>query len=446
MLDEEIKEFFKILLPMIGTRFIGFITGFFSMLMLSRSSLEAAASCALISSLLGLYMATAQGMLNPVGIEYAMSNMKKDFRKTEALFLNGFLISLLLFLLWMGLVYLTPYLGNFFSIDRNIILYVKNYFMNITPGIGCSLLYFLCCQLLSAENKQLNDAFFSLISCVVFAISFFLMQINHHNIYVSITNSTNISSVVLLFFCIYYYVKVKKINIQIIQQKIDLTLFISLIKSGFMIFTQISGELVAFTVITLLLGTLGANVLIAQRELNQIAILFVISAAAMGQAASIVVAKKKSHLNQKMLRRFVKKIFLVLSLIYLLCLYVLIINDKPNLSTISRNIVTKKILLLFSLTVYLDTLRYFSSGILRGLGNYKLPTLAGLLGLWGICMPSLLLLSQFNCLTFELSRILVLIGIFVPCLIQLISCLVIIGPLSPPSVGLWRKLASIKPL
>jgi Na+-driven multidrug efflux pump len=173
--------------------------------------------------------------------------------------------------------------------------------------------------------------------------------------------------------------------------------------------------------------------------LNQIAILFVLSAAAMGQAASIKVAKKKSQLNPEELRRFIRKVLLILSVIYSLSLIVLTIKGTSIHSTVTRNLITKKIVILFSLTIYLDTLRYISSGILRGLGNYKLPTLSGLFGLWGICMPCLLLLSYFNSLTFELSRILLLIGIFVPCLIQLKTCLTLTNPAAPSPGELSRS-------
>lgn len=433
MLDEEIKEFFKISLSMIGTRFIGLVTGLFSMLMLSSSSFEASVSCGLISSLLGFYMASSQALLSPVGIEYAISIAKKESRKTEELFLNGLLIFLLLFMLWLGLIFLIPYIGNVFAIDKNIMAYVKKYFLNITPGIACSLLYLLCSQILYAQNKQLKDTFFTLIGCLVFSVCFFFIQIKNKDIYTSITCSTNISSAVLLSLCLYYYGSAKKLNINRIQKYISLSLFISLIKSGLTIFTQVSVELAAFTVMTLLLGALGSNVLIAQRELTQISILFVLSAAAMGQAASIMVAKKKTQFNQEEMRRFVKKVLFVISLVYSLSLILLIIKIFPRFSMISRELITKKILLIFSLTIFLDALRHISSGILRGLGHYKLPTLAGLFGLWGICMPSLLLLSHFNSLTFELSRILLLIGILTACLVQLESRLVFTTQAAPPS-------------
>ncbi len=418
MLDGDIKEFFKLALPLIGSRFIGVLSGFFSMLMLSRSCIEAAASCALISSLFGFYMATAQAMLSPIGIEYSSSYAKKDFRKSEAIFFHGLLISLCLFVLWLGFLFLIPYMKNIFAIDSKLIIYVRRYFISITPGVFCTLIYLVYSQLLVARTKQLRDALTSALGSIAFFVSFYLFQFINHNTYTGIIFSINISAFILIPFYVYYI----KPNQSKIQKTLDISLFKSLIRSGLIIFTQVSGELAAFTIITLLLGGLGSGVLAIQRVLTQVSLIFVISAAAMGQAASVIIAKKRYQFNEKEIGKLVTKMMTIVSAIYFLAIMILLIKkDMINADNIPQELIPKNTALIFTLTLYFDALRHISSGILRGLGNYKLPAFAGLVGLWAICMPSLLFLSHFNLLTFEFTRIMLLIGIFTACVIQLVK-------------------------
>jgi len=196
--------------------------------------------------------------------------------------------------------------------------------------------------------------------------------------------------------CLYLISDFKKFDLFTIRLHSNWHALKQLLKIGWPISLQISGEMLSFLVATTFIGWLGTNALAAYQVIMQYQFLIVIPIFAISQASGILIGQayggKKIADIKKLVSasiRMVSVIGLITGLIFLLfptllsSLY-LDINDPTNIQTV-RLITSLFAIMAFS--QFFDAIRNVLTGSLRGLLDTRFPMMIGLISIWLVGVP-----------------------------------------------------------
>ncbi|MBA2651635.1 MAG: hypothetical protein H0U73_05140 [Tatlockia sp.] len=195
---------------------------------------------------------------------------------------------------------------------------------------------------------------------------------------------------------------------------------------------QYTMELLAFSVLTYLMGVIGTESLAAQQITLQCSMLSIMVIMGISQAGSILISHnmgKDSKLNRAIICKttllFGALLMQIIGISYwifsdrLISLYL----DINNHSLHEIVLIAKNLLIIAAVTQFFDSGRNISAGLLRGYGDTKTSMWTGLVSCWVIGLP----LAIAFAFSFHLGatglRLGIMIGILYGC-IQLISRLI----------------------
>ena len=171
---------------------------------------------------------------------------------------------------------------------------------------------------------------------------------------------------------------------------------------GIPIGVQFGGELLVMTVLTFLLGYIGAVPLAASQIVSQFGLLAVMMVLGLTQATSVLVSMEYAQNNRVLIKEYAKAIQIVLMLFFLcwgiilLLFHNFLLNLFVAISEPENQLLKYYSLIFFAIsfvTMYIDSIRNSFSAILRGMQDSKTPMNIGLICLWFISLPCACLLA-----------------------------------------------------
>jgi MATE family multidrug resistance protein len=174
-------------------------------------------------------------------------------------------------------------------------------------------------------------------------------------------------------------------------------------KLGLPIAATYASEAGFFTILTLLIGTLGVNALAAQTVINQIIYIVFMISAGISHAASILISESYSVQNYAHVRRLghiaviiSSACMAVIAIIYLLFpkqIIALFISGQYALQPVMMSLMITG-LAIAALLQFFDAVQNIGNGILRGIGDTVTPFKLSIVGYWLIGLPAAYLLSK----------------------------------------------------
>lgn len=171
---------------------------------------------------------------------------------------------------------------------------------------------------------------------------------------------------------------------------------IDLLKLGFPISLQVSGELLAATVLTYMLAHFGESALAASQIVQQFGLIFIMLSVGFSQAVSMLISRLFGEKDYQAIASFaqgglwiIAVVICFFSAIFLLFPgYLIDLFLKSNMPSHEQvHYYGTYFLMIAAAFALLDGLRKVLAATLRGLGNSKTPMLTGIVGLWVVGLP-----------------------------------------------------------
>lgn len=198
----------------------------------------------------------------------------------------------------------------------------------------------------------------------------------------------------LTFFVLYK----KSLQKYKIFQKITLKDMVYLKKIAFLglpIGVQFSGEIVAMTIGTYLMGWFGVNSLAALQIVGQYAVIIVLLTLGFAQAASILISRCEDGLAKSW--RIVMAAYIPLAILYIFVAYFFVFQPKllMHIFLQSNHPVNAEVFhylkyffMISAQLIFVDAMRNILASAMRGLHDSKTPMWVGLGSIWFISLPA----------------------------------------------------------
>ena len=171
---------------------------------------------------------------------------------------------------------------------------------------------------------------------------------------------------------------------------------VDLIKLGLPISLQVSGELLAATVLTYMLGHFGESALAASQIVQQYGLLFIMLSVGFSQAVSMLISRLFGEKDYQAIASFAQGglwIIAILACVFATIFilfpgYLIDLFLKSNMPSHGQvHYYGEYFLIIAGGFALLDGLRKVLAATLRGLGDSKTPMFAGVAALWGVGLP-----------------------------------------------------------
>lgn len=433
-----LKELIILALPIIFSNIISATTGLISMLFVAKINSDALASGAIITSTYGLIMMMAISIFYSISI--LIGHHKGVGRNSEIGKITCSGVALSCFI-GLPLIFLFLYIEPILQLLHQPLVVSKmtgEYFHGLAYGLLPSLIVAVFSQFFMGIARTNIILEFTIIGVILNSfISYFLIfgygAIPPLGIYgAGLANS--ITSTLQLVMILTYILR----NPDFHQYNIlPASLFVlthckSLLKIGAPISIQYTTEILAFSSITYLMGTIGIEALAAHQITLQSTMLALMIVMGISQSGLILIShnmNKDSKFDRTVICRLTLLIgvisMLIMGISYLLfsdaLISVYVDTLNPSFHQIAH--LAKNLLILAAVTQILDAARNISSGRLRGSGDTKTSMWTGLVSCWIIGIPMAIILAFIFHLNAIGLRLGMMLGILYGC-IQLINRLV----------------------
>ncbi|MGJ3493805.1 MATE family efflux transporter [Piscirickettsia salmonis] len=385
--------------PIILSRLVqtlGLVIGNIFVAQLGNSALAASA---LATSISIAFFTFANGCLFSLGPKFA--DYKKNKLMLAQLLSQAFILSIFLGLSIIIIFCHISYLLALFNQNPALITLVQSYFYALSFAIVPMLLTSSLQQYWLSQHQEKHIFYYSLIRLIIGILLNYVFIFGLRNssgfgfigLAIGVSVSSWLGFCLLLLMSYYKYNSIiKRASITFSLHKTYLQPFIRLIKTSLPIGLQMSLELIALMIGTLLIGRFGHSALSAWQIVNQYVLLFTMIPFGLSQATSILVSEDKNKtiiITQKSI------ILVTITAIIAGLLYISVPNllAIPYLSTHVKNNLNEPLYYLKPffqiMAVYqlFDSSRLILIGALRGhLATFRV-FLIGLFSFWLIALP-----------------------------------------------------------
>ncbi|PNT90168.1 MATE family efflux transporter [Coxiella burnetii] len=398
-----IKNVVNLALPMAESRLIQMLSGFIGMLMLARLGHSILAASMLMTSTQVTIIVIFISLLFSMSVVVGQAYGAKKYDEVGVILQQGCILALILSI---------PLIILFLVADRillalgqlpELVIYVKHYFRALIWGTPGFILLAALQQALYGMSRQRIVILANLFCLGVFVLSAYVLVFGHLGI--SAQGVTGVPyafaiqaylNIIILLFCFYYQKQFKPMGIFKWRSHQRWRYLKQLFQIGWPMCMQFGGELMAFFVISIMIGWLGKNELAAAQVTQQCLFLFVVPMFAVAEATGIMVSHAVGGKQYQSVKR-IGEISLIIAMIlvsvaaliflafpeFLASLYIDV--KAPQYTHMIHLIKILFILVAFSITF--DTLRNVASGALRGFYDTRFAMWAGLGAMWIISVP-----------------------------------------------------------
>lgn len=433
-----LKEITKLALPIIFSNIISASTGLISMLFVAKINSDALASGAIITSTYGLILMMAISVFYSISILIGHHKGAGHDSEIGKITSSGVALSCFIGLpLTCIFLYIEPIL-QYLHQPLVVSKMTGEYFHGLAYGLLPSLVVAVFTQFFMGIAKTNIILKFTIIGVILNSfISYFLIfgygAIPPLGIY-GAGVASSITSILQLVIILTYILRnpdFHKYNM-LPKSQFVLTYCKSLLKTGVPISIQYTTEILAFSSITYLMGTIGIEALAAHQITLQSTMLAIMIVMGISQSGSILISHNMNK-DPKFDRAVICKLTLLIGVISMqimgisywlfsdVLISIYVDSENPSFHQIAH--LAKNLLILAAATQMFDAARNISSGLLRGFGDTKTSMWTGLISCWIIGIPMAVILAFIFHLNAVGLRLGMMLGILYGC-IQLINRLV----------------------
>ena len=370
-----------------------------------------------------------------IGVSYATTplvtsaNQNMDLLKKASLFKNSIFLNVSVSIICFIVLFLSSGLLKYMHQPEDVIKLAVPFFNVLIFSMIPISLFFTCKQYCEGLSNTRMALFISIIGNVINIILNYLLIYGKFGFpevgYIGSAWASFISRVFMGFSFLYLIFKspvTKEISAVYNRVKINKKELFHLAKIGLNAGLQLTFEVAAFVIAGLMAGTFGKEQIDAHGIALSIAAFTYMFASGISSASSIRVGIYKAQDNWLEIKQAafssIKLVMLIMGGFAIL--FLMINNFLPKVFSSDLQIVNlaSKLLIIAALFQLFDGIQVTIVGILRGLEDFKIPTLISLVGYWIIALP------LAYCLAFILK--LETVGVWIGLLVSLIFAAIIL--------------------
>ena len=374
-------------------------------------------------------------MVFGIGVSYATTplvttaNQNMDLLKKASLFKNSIFLNVSVSIICFIVLFLSSGLLKYMHQPEDVIKLAVPFFNVLIFSMIPISLFFTCKQYCEGLSNTRMALFISIIGNVINIVLNYLLIYGKFGFpelgYIGSAWASFISRVFMGFSFLYLIFKspvTKEISAVYNKVKINKKELFHLAKIGLNAGLQLTFEVAAFVIAGLMAGTFGKEQIDAHGIALSIAAFTYMFASGISSASSIRVGIYKAQDNWLEIKQAafssIKLVMLIMGGFAIL--FLMINNFLPKVFSSDLQIVNlaSKLLIIAALFQLFDGIQVTIVGILRGLEDFKIPTLISLVGYWIIALP----------LAYWLAFILKLetVGVWIGLLVSLIFAAVVL--------------------
>ena len=361
-----------------------------------------------------------------IGVSYATTplvtsaNQNMDLLKKASLFKNSIFLNVSVSIICFIVLFLSSGLLKYMHQPEDVIKLAVPFFNVLIFSMIPISLFFTCKQYCEGLSNTRMALFISIIGNVINIILNYLLIYGKFGFpelgYIGSAWASFISRVFMGFSFLYLIFKspvTKEISAVYKKVKINKKELFHLAKIGLNAGLQLTFEVAAFVIAGLMAGTFGKEQIDAHGIALSIAAFTYMFASAISSASSIRVGIYKAQDNWLEIKQAafssIKLVMLIMGGFAIL--FLMINNFLPKVFSSDLQIVNlaSKLLIIAALFQLFDGIQVTIVGILRGLEDFKIPTLISLVGYWIIALP----LAYWLAFILKLETVGVWIGLLV---------------------------------
>ena len=429
IINNHIKNTIYLAWPLVITQVGYIITGMVDTVFLGKIGAAEQAACILSNNLYILLLVFGIGVSYATTPLVTSANQNMDLLKKASLFKNSIFLNVSVSIICFILLFLSSGLLKYMYQPEDVIKLAVPFFNVLIFSMIPISLFFTCKQYCEGLSNTRMALFISIIGNVINIVLNYLLIYGKFGFpelgYIGSAWASFISRVFMGFSFLYLIFKspvTKEISAVYNRVKINKKELFHLAKIGLNAGLQLTFEVAAFVIAGLMAGTFGKEQIDAHGIALSIAAFTYMFASGISSASSIRVGIYKAQDNWLEIKQAafssIKLVMLIMGGFAIL--FLMINNFLPKVFSSDLQIVNlaSKLLIIAALFQLFDGIQVTIVGILRGLEDFKIPTLISLVGYWIIALP----------LAYWLAFILKLetVGVWIGLLVSLIFAAIIL--------------------
>ena len=420
IINNHIKNTIYLAWPLVITQVGYIITGMVDTVFLGKIGAAEQAACILSNNLYILLLVFGIGVSYATTPLVTSANQNMDLLKKASLFKNSIFLNVSVSIICFILLFLSSGLLKYMHQPEDVIKLAVPFFNVLIFSMIPISLFFTCKQYCEGLSNTRMALFISIIGNVINIILNYLLIYGKFGFpelgYIGSAWASFISRVFMGFSFLYLIFKspvTKEISAVYKKVKINKKELFHLAKIGLNAGLQLTFEVAAFVIAGLMAGTFGKEQIDAHGIALSIAAFTYMFASGISSASSIRVGIYKAQDNWLEIKQAafssIKLVMLIMGGFAIL--FLMINNFLPKVFSSDLQIVNlaSKLLIIAALFQLFDGIQVTIVGILRGLEDFKIPTLISLVGYWIIALP----LAYWLAFILKLETVGVWIGLLV---------------------------------
>ena len=375
---------------------LGHITvGVFDSLMIGRVSVSQLAAVSLATSIFSFILLFCIGL--SYGITPLISSSDKGKKYVSSILYNGMLVNVISCILLVSFVILTKHLLSYLGQDQEVLFHTYSYLDIICISLIPLILFQTFKQFIEGLGFTKPSMYISVISNVInivlnAVLIFGLFGFPRLEI-IGAAYATLISRVIMFLLILIYCLNDRRFSKYILKRKflVNLNHIKDIFRIGFASGLQYIFEVGAFSVATVMTGSIGAIHLAAHQIALNLASISYMIASGIGSASMISLSYYDGKRNFEDMRRSGFASFLLVFILMIVSALVFIIfrNYLPVLYVDDSSVINiaSTLLIIAGLFQISDGIQAVGLGILRGIRDIKKPTVVTFISYWIISIP-----------------------------------------------------------
>ena len=375
---------------------LGHITvGVFDSLMIGKVSVSQLAAVSLATSIFSFILLFCIGL--SYGITPLISSSDRGKKYVSSILYNGMLVNVISSILLVSFVILTKHLLSYLGQDEEVLFHTYSYLDIICISLIPLILFQTFKQFIEGLGFTKPSMYISVISNVINVVLnavliFGLFGFPRLEI-IGAAYATLISRVIMFLLILIYCLKDRRFSKYILKTKflVNLNHIKDIFRIGFASGLQYIFEVGAFSVATVMTGSISAIHLAAHQIALNLASISYMIASGIGSASMISLSYYDGKRNFEDMRRSGFASFLLVFILMIVSALVFIIfrNYLPVLYVDDSSVINiaSTLLIIAGLFQISDGIQAVGLGILRGIRDIKKPTIVTFISYWIISIP-----------------------------------------------------------
>lgn len=375
---------------------LGHITvGVFDSLMIGKVSVSQLAAVSLATSIFSFILLFCIGL--SYGITPLISSSDRGKKYVSSILYNGMLVNVISSILLVSFVILTKHLLSYLGQDKEVLFHTYSYLDIICISLIPLILFQTFKQFIEGLGFTKPSMYISVISNVINVVLnavliFGLFGFPRLEI-IGAAYATLISRVIMFLLILIYCLNDRRFSKYILKTKflVNLNHIKDIFRIGFASGLQYIFEVGAFSVATVMTGSIGAIHLAAHQIALNLASISYMIASGIGSASMISLSYYDGKRNFEDMRRSGFASFLLVFILMIVSALVFIIfrNYLPVLYVDDSSVINiaSTLLIIAGLFQISDGIQAVGLGILRGIRDIKKPTIVTFISYWIISIP-----------------------------------------------------------